>query len=172
MGLALAAVIKGYRCIFTMADKQSKEKIDILRRDGAEVIVCPTNVEPNPRSYYSTARRLEQEIPNSISMNQYDNMSDTAAHYETAEQLKSQNQQKGKLPTSQQDRELVELSAGFFSILKKKSFLKTIGLDTYQVYTRKTAVKTGIFDGANLSLSYRGNRGGHRSCKLLICIFN
>src|SRR6201996_9491229 len=73
MGLALTAVAKGYKCIFTMADKQSQEKINILRGVGAEVIVCPTNVEPeDPRSYYSVARKLNQEIPNSIYPNQYD----------------------------------------------------------------------------------------------------
>lgn len=84
MGLALAAVAKGYKCIFTMADKQSQEKINILRAVGAEVIVCPTNVEPDdPRSYYSVAKKLNKEIPNSIYPNQYDNPSNTAAHLET-----------------------------------------------------------------------------------------
>src|SRR6185437_3646665 len=72
MGLALVAVVKGYKCIFTTTDKQSKEKADILKALGAEVIVCPTNVEPeDPRSYYSVARRLEKEIPNSYLCNQY-----------------------------------------------------------------------------------------------------
>src|SRR6188474_2149800 len=76
MGLAIAAVVRGYRCIFTTTDKQSKEKID------AEVIVCPTNVDPeDPRSYYSVSSRLEREIPNSWKANQYDNLSNTAAHY-------------------------------------------------------------------------------------------
>lgn len=84
MGLALAAIGKGYKCIFTLADKQSKEKMDILRAVGAEVIVCPTNVSPDhPDSYYSVAKRLNEEIPNSFYPNQYDNMSNTAAHYET-----------------------------------------------------------------------------------------
>lgn len=84
MGLALAAVVKGYRCIFTTTDKQSQEKVDILRALGAEVIVCPTNVEPeDPRSYYSVAKRLSQEIPNSFYPNQYDNLSNSAAHVET-----------------------------------------------------------------------------------------
>lgn len=83
MGLALAAIIKGYRCVFTTTDKQSQEKIDILRALGAEVIVCPTNVEPDdPKSYYSVARRLEREIPNSIYVNQYDNLANSQAHYE------------------------------------------------------------------------------------------
>jgi cystathionine beta-synthase len=84
MGLALAACVKGYKCIFTTTDKQSKEKMDILKAIGAEVIVCPTNVEPDdPRSYYSTARRLAKEIPNSYLCNQYDNLANRLAHYES-----------------------------------------------------------------------------------------
>src|SRR6266480_7869559 len=83
MGLAIAAVVKGYKCIFTTTDKQSKEKVDALKAFGAEVIVCPTNVEPeDPRSYYSVSSRLEREIPKSWKANQYDNLSNTAAHYE------------------------------------------------------------------------------------------
>jgi cystathionine beta-synthase len=84
MGLAIAAIIKGYKCIFTTTDKQSKEKMDALRAFGAEVIVCPTNVEPeDPRSYYSVAARLSREIPNSFYPNQYDNLSNRQAHYES-----------------------------------------------------------------------------------------
>lgn len=84
MGLALAATIKGYDCIFTTTEKQSKSKIDLLRALGAEVKVCPTDVEPgDPRSYYSVAKRLNEEIPNSYYPNQYDNPSNTKAHYET-----------------------------------------------------------------------------------------
>src|SRR5215211_3894970 len=84
MGLALAACVKGYKCIFTTTDKQSKEKADILKAVGAEVIVCPTNVEPeDPRSYYSVAARLAKETPNSFHMNQYDNLANREAHYET-----------------------------------------------------------------------------------------
>ncbi len=83
MGLALAAIQKGYKCIFTTTDKQSKEKVDILRALGAEVIVCPTNVEPeDPKSYYSVSKRLAQEIPNSWYVNQYDNPANKLAHYE------------------------------------------------------------------------------------------
>ncbi len=75
MGLALAAVVKGYKCIFATTDKQSKEKADILRALGAEVIICPTNVEPeDPRSYYSVAARLAKEIPNSFHFNRYENI--------------------------------------------------------------------------------------------------
>ena len=84
MGLALAACVRGYRAIFTTSDKQSKEKFDILRAMGAEVIVCPTNVTPeDPRSYYSVAERLSKEIPNSYWFNQYDNLSNRKAHYES-----------------------------------------------------------------------------------------
>jgi len=83
MGLALAACIKGYKCIFATTDKQSKEKADILKAVGAEVIVCPTNVEPDdPRSYYSVSKRLAEEVPNSWYVNQYDNLSNRLAHYE------------------------------------------------------------------------------------------
>lgn len=84
MGLALAAVVKGYKCIFVTTDKQSKEKVDILKAVGAEVIVCPTNVLPeDPNSYYSVAARLAKEIPNSCHMNQYDNLANRQAHYES-----------------------------------------------------------------------------------------
>ena len=84
MGLALAAVVKGYKCIFATTDKQSKEKADILKAVGAEVIVCPTNVEPeDPASYYSVAARLQKETPNSFFCNQYDNLANRLAHYET-----------------------------------------------------------------------------------------
>ena len=84
MGLAIAAAVKGYRSIFTTSDKQSKEKFDMLKAVGAEVIVCPTNVTPDdPRSYYSIAERLSKEIPNSYWCNQYDNLSNRQAHYES-----------------------------------------------------------------------------------------
>ncbi|HEV8082334.1 MAG TPA: pyridoxal-phosphate dependent enzyme [Chitinophagaceae bacterium] len=83
MGLALAASVKGYKCIFTTTDKQSKEKADILKAVGAEVIVCPTNVEPeDPRSYYSVSKRLAEEVPDSWYVNQYDNLANRLAHYE------------------------------------------------------------------------------------------
>jgi len=83
MGLALAACVKGYKCIFTTTEKQSKEKADILKAVGAEVIICPTNVEPeDPRSYYSVSKRLASEVPNSWYVNQYDNLANRQAHYE------------------------------------------------------------------------------------------
>ncbi|MXW64272.1 MAG: pyridoxal-phosphate dependent enzyme [Bacteroidetes bacterium SB0662_bin_6] len=82
--LAMTAVTRGYRCIFTTTDKQSQEKLDVLRALGAEVIVCPTNVAPeDPRSYYSVAQRLAEEIPGAVYLNQYDNPANRAAHYET-----------------------------------------------------------------------------------------
>ena len=84
MGLAIAAIVKGYKCIFTTTDKQSQEKVDALRAFGAEVIVCPTDVDPeDPRSYYSVSSRLVQETPNAWKANQYDNLSNPQAHYET-----------------------------------------------------------------------------------------
>lgn len=84
MGLALVAIVKGYKCIFTTTDKQSKEKMDILRAVGAEVIVCPTNVAPaDPKSYYSVARKIAAETPNSFFFNQYDNLANRLAHYES-----------------------------------------------------------------------------------------
>lgn len=84
MGLALVAITKGYKCIFTTTDKQSKEKMDIMRAVGAQVIVCPTNVEAeDPRSYYSVAKRLSREIPNSFYPDQYNNLSNIQAHYLT-----------------------------------------------------------------------------------------
>lgn len=97
MGLAIAAIIKGYKCIFTTTDKQSKEKADILKAMGAEVIVCPTNVEPeDPRSYYSVSKRLATEVPNSWYVNQYDNLANRLGHYEsTAPEI--YNQTDGKV---------------------------------------------------------------------------
>src|SRR6476660_9435299 len=83
MGLAIVAVVSGYNGVFTTTDKQSKEKADALKAFGADVIVCPTNVDPeDPRSYYSVSSRLEKEVPNSWKANQYDNLSNSAAHYE------------------------------------------------------------------------------------------
>ena len=84
MGLALAAIVKGYKLICTLNDKQSKEKMDVLRAMGAQLHVCPTNVAPDhPESYYSVARKLNEEIPNSFFPNQYDNLSNRQAHYES-----------------------------------------------------------------------------------------
>ncbi|HTQ87760.1 MAG TPA: cysteine synthase family protein, partial [Candidatus Solibacter sp.] len=84
MGLALVAAVRGYKVVFTITDKQSREKIDLLKALGAEVIVCPTAVEPtDPRSYYSVAKKLAKDIPNSFYPNQYDNPDNPRAHYES-----------------------------------------------------------------------------------------
>ncbi|KPQ13735.1 MAG: cystathionine beta-synthase [Algoriphagus marincola HL-49] len=146
MGLALAAVAKGYKCIFTMADKQSKEKIDILKAVGAEVIVCPTNVAPeDPRSYYSVARKLNADIPNSFYPNQYDNMSNTAAHYETT----------GPEIWKDTDGKITHYAAGVGtggSMCGTATYLKeqnpsivTVGIDTYGSVFKKYK-ETGVFD--------------------------
>jgi cystathionine beta-synthase len=84
MGLALVAAVRGYKMVFTITDKQSKEKVDLLKALGAEVIVCPTAVEPeDPRSYYSVAQKLARDIPNSFYPNQYANPMNPEAHYAT-----------------------------------------------------------------------------------------
>jgi cystathionine beta-synthase len=132
MGLALAATVKGYRCIFTMADKQSQEKIDILRAVGAEVVVCPTNVEPtDPRSYYATAKRLNREIPNSFYVNQYDNLSNTEAHIEsTGPEIWDQTE--GKITHLVAGMGTCGTICGVSSFLKEKNpNIRTIGVDTY-----------------------------------------
>ena len=146
MGLALAAAVKGYRCIFTTSDKQSKEKIDLLRAHGAEVIVCPTNVEPeDPRSYYSIAERLSKEIPNSCWMNQYDNLSNRQAHYEST----------GPEIWQQTDGKITHLVVGVGTggtvsgtaqyLKEQNPNIKVWGIDTYGSVFKKYK-ETGIFD--------------------------
>lgn len=146
MGLALAAISKGYKCIFTMSDKQSQEKINILRAVGAEVIVCPTNVVPeDPRSYYSVAKRLNQEIPNSIYPNQYDNLSNTAAHYETTGP-EIWEQTEGKVTYYACGVGTGGTMCGVARYLKEHNpDVKTIGIDTYGSVFKKYK-ETGIFD--------------------------
>ncbi len=146
MGLALAAAVKGYRCIFTMADKQSQEKIDILRAVGAEVIVCPTNVEPeDPRSYYSVARKLAQDIPNSIYMNQYDNLSNTQAHIEgTGPEIWEQTE--GAITHFAAGMGTCGTICGVSTYLKSKNpEIQTIGIDTYGSVFKKLH-ETGEMD--------------------------
>jgi cystathionine beta-synthase len=146
MGLALTAVAKGYKCIFTMADKQSQEKINILKAVGAEVIVCPTNVAPDdPRSYYSVARKLSQEIPNSIYPNQYDNPSNAQAHYEsTGPEIWKQTE--GKITHYVATVGTGGSMCGTAKYLKEqKSGLVTVGIDTYGSVFKKYK-ETGIFD--------------------------
>jgi cystathionine beta-synthase len=146
MGLALAAVAKGYRCIFTMADKQSQEKINILKAVGAEVIVCPTNVAPDdPRSYYSVARKLNKEIPNSFYPNQYDNLSNTAAHYETTGP-EIWKQTEGKITHYVATVGTGGSMCGTARFLKEQNpKLVTVGIDTYGSVFKKYK-ETGTFD--------------------------
>ncbi|TFV93103.1 cystathionine beta-synthase [Algoriphagus kandeliae] len=146
MGLALAAVAKGYKCIFTMADKQSKEKIDILKAVGAEVIVCPTNVAPeDPRSYYSVARKLNADIPNSFYPNQYDNLSNTAAHYETTGP-EIWNDTEGKITHYAAGVGTGGSMCGTAKYLKEQNpNIVTVGIDTYGSVFKKYK-ETGIFD--------------------------
>lgn len=146
MGLALAAVTKGYRCIFTMADKQSKEKIDILRAVGAEVVVCPTNVTPDdPRSYYSVAKKLNHDIPNSFYPNQYDNLSNALAHYETTGP-EIWKDTEGKITHYAAGVGTGGSMCGTAKFLKEQnSDLITVGIDTYGSVFKKYK-ETGIFD--------------------------
>lgn len=146
MGLAIAAVIKGYKCIFTTTDKQSREKVDALKALGAEVIVCPTDVDPeDPRSYYSVSSRLVNEIPNAWKPNQYDNLSNSQAHYE----------QTGPEIWEQTDGKVTHLVVGVGTggticgtgrFLKEKNpGIQVLGIDTYGSVFKKYK-ETGIFD--------------------------
>lgn len=146
MGLAMAAVVKGYKCIFTTTDKQSKEKIDALRAFGAEVIVCPTNVDPeDPRSYYSVSSRLVRETPNAWKPNQYDNLSNSQAHYE----------QTGPEIWAQTDGKVTHLVVGVGTggtisgagkyLKEKNPNIKVWGVDTYGSVFKKFK-ETGVFD--------------------------
>jgi cystathionine beta-synthase len=146
MGLAIAAVVRGYKCIFTTTDKQSKEKIDALKAFGAEVIVCPTNVDPeDPRSYYSVSSRLEKEVPNSWKANQYDNLSNLTAHYE----------QTGPEIWEQTDGKVTHLVVGVGTggtisgvaryLKERNPRIKVWGIDTYGSVFKKYK-ETGIFD--------------------------
>lgn len=146
MGIALAACVKGYKCIFTTSDKQSKEKIDLLKAVGADVIVCPTNVEPtDPRSYYSVAEKLSKEIPNSVWLNQYDNPSNAVAHYEST----------GPEIWKQTDGKITHLIVGVGTggtisgtakyLKEKNPNIKIWGVDTYGSVFKKYH-ETGVFD--------------------------
>lgn len=146
MGLALAAVVKGYKIICVITDKQSKEKVDILRAVGAEVQVCPTNVEPeDPRSYYSVSRRLAEETPGGWYVNQYDNPSNTQANYEqTGPEIWDQTD--GKITHFVVGVGTGGTISGIAKYLKEKNpNIKIWGVDTYgSVY--KKYKETGIFD--------------------------
>ncbi len=146
MGLAIAANVKGYKCIFVIADKQSKEKIDILKALGAEVVVCPTAVEPeDPRSYYSVSRRLAEETPNSWYALQYDNLSNTAAHYEsTGPEIWKQTD--GKVTHFVVGVGTGGTISGVGRYLKEKNpNIKIWGIDTYGSVFKKYH-ETGEFD--------------------------
>ena len=146
MGLALAAIVKGYQLICVSTDKQSKEKFDILRAVGAEVIVCPTNVAPeDPRSYYSTSKRIAEEIPNSWYVNQYDNPSNSIAHYQqTGPEIWDQTN--GKITHFVVGVGTGGTISGVGKYLKEKNpAIKIWGIDTYGSVFKKYH-ETGVFD--------------------------
>lgn len=146
MGLAIAAVVKGYKCIFVTTDKQSKEKVDNLKAVGAEVIVCPTDVEPtDPRSYYSVSKRLGDEIPNAWYVNQYDNPSNVIAHYEsTGPEIWEQTE--GKITHFVVGVGTGGTISGVGTYLKEKNpNIKIWGIDTYGSVFKKYH-ETGVFD--------------------------
>ncbi|SHI29896.1 pyridoxal-phosphate dependent enzyme [Algibacter luteus] len=146
MGLALAAIVKGYKMICVISDKQSKEKMDILRAVGSKVVVCPTNVEPDdPKSYYSTSKRLAEETPNSWYVNQYDNPSNALAHYEST----------GPEIWNQTDGEITHFVVGVGTggtisgvgkyLKEQNPNVKIWGVDTYGSVFKKYH-ETGVFD--------------------------
>jgi cystathionine beta-synthase len=146
MGLAIAAIVKGYKCIFTTTDKQSKEKVDALRAFGAEVIVCPTDVDPeDPRSYYSVSSRLVEETPNAWKANQYDNLSNLQAHYETTGP-EIWEQTEGRI-----DHLVVGVGTGGTIsgvgryLKERKPGVRVWGIDTYGSVFKKYK-ETGVFD--------------------------
>lgn len=146
MGLALVAIIKGYKLICVISDKQSKEKMDILRAVGAKVVVCPTDVEPtDPRSYYSVSQRLAAETPNSWFVNQYDNLSNSLAHYEqTGPEIWEQTE--GKITHFVSGVGTGGTISGVGKYLKEKNpNIKIWGIDTYGSVFKKYH-ETGIFD--------------------------
>ena len=146
MGLALAAIVKGYRLICVSNDKQSKEKFDVLRAMGAEVVVCPTAVAPDdPRSYYSVSKRLSEETPNSWYVNQYDNPSNSVAHYEqTGPEIWEQTD--GKITHFVVGVGTGGTISGVAKYLKEKNpKIKIWGIDTYGSVFKKYH-ETGIFD--------------------------
>ena len=146
MGLALVALLRGYKLICVLSDKQSKEKMDILRAVGAEVHVCPTNVGPDdPRSYYSVSKRLATEVPNSWYVNQYDNPSNAKAHYlSTGPEIWEQTE--GKITHFVVGVGTGGTISGVGKYLKEKNpNIKMWGIDTYGSVFKKYH-ETGIFD--------------------------
>jgi len=146
MGLAIAGVIKGYKCIFVTNDKQSKEKVDLLKAVGAEVVVCPTDVEPeDPRSYYSVSKRLSREIPNAFYANQYHNPANSLAHYETTGP-EIWDQTEGKITHLLVGVGTGGTISGVGKYLKEQNpDIKIIGIDTYGSALKKYH-ETGEFD--------------------------
>jgi len=146
MGLALAAIVKGYKLICVSTDKQSKEKFDVLRAVGSEVIVCPTDVAPDdPRSYYSTSKRIGQETSNAWYVNQYDNPSNALAHYEqTGPEIWEQTA--GKITHFVVGVGTGGTISGVAKYLKERNpAIKIWGIDTYGSVFKKYH-ETGIFD--------------------------
>jgi len=146
MGLALGAIVKGYKLICVSTDKQSKEKFDVLRAVGAQVIVCPTDVPPeHPESYYSVAKRLGEETPNSWYVNQYDNPYNTQAHYEqTGPEIWEQTE--GKITHFVVGVGTGGTISGVGKYLKEKnSKIQIYGIDTYGSVFKKYH-ETGVFD--------------------------
>ena len=146
MGLALAAIVKGYRLICVSNDKQSKEKFDVLRAMGAEVVICPTAVAPDDsRSYYSVSKRLSDETSNSWYVNQYDNPSNSVAHYEqTGPEIWEQTE--GKITHFVVGVGTGGTISGVAKFLKEKNpNIKVWGIDTYGSVFKKYH-ETGIFD--------------------------
>lgn len=146
MGLALAAIVKGYKLICVISDKQSKEKMDILRAVGAKVVVCPTDVEPtDPRSYYSVSKRLATETPNAWYVNQYDNPSNAVAHYEqTGPEIWEQTE--GKITHFVVGVGTGGTISGVAKYLKERNpNVKIWGIDTYGSVFKKYH-ETGVFD--------------------------
>lgn len=146
MGLALASIVKGYKLICVSTDKQSKEKFDILKAVGAKVIICPTDVEPDdPKSYYSTSRRIAKEIDNSWYVNQYDNLSNTEAHYQTTGP-EIWKQTEGKITHFVVGVGTGGTISGVGKYLKEKnSKIKIWGIDTFGSVFKKYH-ETGVFD--------------------------
>ena len=150
LGLALASISRGYKCIFVTSDKQSQEKVDVLKAYGAEVIVCPTNVEPDdPRSYYSVSKKISQEIDNSWYVNQYDNLSNRITHYEsTGPEIWDQTE--GKVTHFVVGVGTGGTISGVGKFLKEKNpNVKIWGVDAYGSVLKKYH-ETGVFDKAEI----------------------
>lgn len=149
MGLALAAIVKGYRCIFVTTSKQSKEKVDVLRALGAEVVVCPTDVAPDdPRSYYSVSKRISEETEGAWYVNQYDNLSNRLAHYEqTAPEIWAQTE--GKLTHFVVGAGTGGTITGCGQFFKERnSAIQVIGVDTYGSILKEYK-ETGVYRPEN-----------------------